>query len=96
MAIHRSAASSGIRRCGRGRAVHRGIAVAGIAVAVASSAPTLITLVQALVADPARAATADRLNRWEPRGDDLLFVAIAVFAAVVVMVLRGWAAVLDG
>ena len=40
----------------------------------------MITLVLAIVADPACPQTAARWNILEPRGDDILFVGIVVFA----------------
>ena len=46
-------------------------------------APTMITLVLAIVADPAHTETAAGWNMLEPRGDDILFVGIAVFASTV-------------
>ena len=46
-------------------------------------APTMITLVLAIVADPAHTETADGWNMLEPRGDDILFVGIVVFASTV-------------
>jgi hypothetical protein len=46
-------------------------------------APGVITLVLAVVADPADPAPAGTWNRIEPRGDDILFVGILVFATAV-------------
>ena len=63
------------------RAIGPGIAGAGIMLAVLSLAPGVITLLIALVADPAHPAAAGRYNHWEPRGDDLLFLGVTVFAA---------------
>jgi hypothetical protein len=40
--------------------------------AVCASAPTMITLVLAIVADPAHIETAAGWNMLEPRGDDIL------------------------
>jgi hypothetical protein len=45
--------------------------------------PSLITLVIAIVADPNSPSAADRWNRLEPLGDDILFVGIALFAGAV-------------
>ena len=47
--------------------------------------PTMITLTLAIVADPAHTKTAARWNMLEPRGDDILFVGIVVFASTVVI-----------
>lgn len=63
------------------RVIGPGVAGSGLLLAVTSLAPTLITLVLAIVADPAHPAAAGTLNRWEPRGDDLLFVGVTLFAA---------------
>ena len=65
------------------RRVDRPISVAGLVMAGCAVVPGLITLVIALVADPADPAAAAEWNSWEPRGDDLLFAGIAVFAATV-------------
>ena len=51
--------------------------------ALCALAPTMITLVLAIVADPARPHTAARWNILEPRGDDILFVGIVVFASTI-------------
>jgi hypothetical protein len=45
--------------------------------------PTMITLVLAIVADPAHTDTAAGWNMLEPRGDDILFAGIVVFASTV-------------
>jgi FtsH-binding integral membrane protein len=63
--------------------IDRGVAVAGVILAVAALAPGLITVALAIAADPQNPSTADTLNRLEPRGDDLLFIGIALFAVVV-------------
>jgi hypothetical protein len=63
------------------RAIGPGVAGAGILLAVASLVPGIVTLVLALIADPARPSAAGALNRWEPRGDDVLFVGVTLFAA---------------
>ena len=63
------------------RAVGRGVAGAGLVLAVTSLAPGAITLLVALAAEPAHPAAAGRYNSWEPRGDDLLFVGVTMFAA---------------
>ena len=57
------------------RSVDRFVAGAGLLMAFCALAPTMITLVLAIVADPAHADTAARWNMLEPRGDDILFVA---------------------
>ena len=46
-------------------------------------APTMITVVLAIVADPAHTETAAMWNMLEPRGDDILFAGIIVFAMTV-------------
>ena len=58
---------------------------AGLLVAVCGLVPGLVTLVIAVVADPDDPAPAGRWNQLEPRGDDLLFVGILVFAAAVAL-----------
>ena len=63
------------------RPIGPGVAGAGIMLAVLALAPGVFTLLTALVADPAQPAAAGRFNHWEPRGDDLLFVGVTVFAA---------------
>ena len=63
------------------RMISPGIAAAGFILAVTTLMPALITLLLAVVADPTRPTTAGTLNQWEPRGDDLLFVGVTLFAA---------------
>lgn len=65
------------------RSVDRSVAAAGLLMALCALAPTMITLVLAIVADPARPQTAARWNILEPRGDDILFVGIVVFASTI-------------
>ena len=65
------------------RTVDRIVAGAGVLVALCALAPGVITLVVAVVADPANPGPAGKWNALEPRGDDLLFVGIVVFAAAV-------------
>jgi hypothetical protein len=65
------------------RSVDRFVAGAGLLMAFCALAPTMITLVLAIVADPAHTETADGWNMLEPRGDDILFVGIVVFASTV-------------
>jgi hypothetical protein len=65
------------------RSVDRSVAGAGLLMALCALAPTMITLVLAIVADPARPQTAARWNILEPRGDDILFVGIVVFASTI-------------
>jgi hypothetical protein len=65
------------------RSVDRLVAVAGLVTAVCALAPTVITMVLAIVADPADTASAARWNMLEPRGDDILFVGIVFFASTV-------------
>ena len=45
--------------------------------------PTMTTVVLAIVADPAHTETAAMWNMLEPRGDDILFAGIIVFATTV-------------
>jgi len=68
------------------RVVDRRVPVAGLILAVAALAPALITLVIAVVADPAHPADADTYNRLEPRGDDVLFVGIVLFAGAITLI----------
>jgi hypothetical protein len=70
------------------RAVDRRLGPTGLILAATALAPALITMVIAVVADPARPARADRFNQLEPRGDDLLFAGIAIFAVAVAVALR--------
>jgi hypothetical protein len=46
-------------------------------------APSLITLVIAMVADPTEPVSAGKWNLLERRGDDILFAGIVVFAGAV-------------
>ena len=69
------------------RAADRRVAVAGLILAVTALAPGLVTIVVALVADPARPDAAGTYNRWEPRADDLLFVGVTLFAGTVAVLL---------
>jgi hypothetical protein len=65
------------------RSVDRIVAVTGLVVAACGLVPGLITLVLAVVADPREPRPAGAWNMLEPRGDDILFLGIAVFAAAV-------------
>ena len=65
------------------RSADRFAAGAGLLLALCALAPTMITLVLAIVADPAHTETAAGWNMLEPRGDDILFVGIVVFASTV-------------
>ena len=65
------------------RSVDRLVAGAGLLMGFCALAPTTITLVLAIVADPAHIETAAGRNMLEPRGDDILFVGIVVFASTV-------------
>jgi hypothetical protein len=81
------------------RALGRGVAVSGLLLSAAAAAPGVLTLVVALVADPRSPARAGTLNRWEPRGDDLLFVGVTLFAATVLALrerVPRWVTVLAG
>jgi hypothetical protein len=65
------------------RSVDRIVAPAGMITAVCGLVPSLITLVIAVVANPDNPASAGRWNMLEPRGDDILFVGILLFAGAV-------------
>ena len=81
------------------RVISQRIAVAGLVLAVAALVPALVTLLLAVVADPTHPATAGTLNEWEPRGDDLLFVGVTLFAATLLPFLGRpprWLGVLAG
>ena len=65
------------------RSVDRVVGGAGLVTAGCALVPGAVTLVIAVVADPAKPAAAARWNNLEPRGDDLLFVGIFLFAAAV-------------
>jgi hypothetical protein len=67
------------------RRVDRVVGWCGVALGVLSVTPGVLTLTLALRADPAAPGTAERLNDLVPRGDDVLFAAVIVFAAAV-----GW------
>jgi hypothetical protein len=69
------------------RVVSKGVAAAGIFLAATALAPGIITASIAIVADPAHPDAAGRYNRLEPRGDDLLFFGVMVFAATIVYLL---------
>lgn len=81
------------------RVISAGTAGAGLVLAAATLAPTLITLLVAVVADPANPGAAGTLNQWEPRGDDLLFAGVMLFAATLLPFLARpprWLGVLAG
>jgi hypothetical protein len=63
--------------------VDRFVAWAGLLMAFCALVPTMITLVLAIVADPAHTDTTAGWNMLEPRGDDILFAGIVVFASTV-------------
>jgi hypothetical protein len=65
------------------RRVDVAVAWAGVLMALCSVVPGAITLVLAVVADTTDTSAAGRLNDLEPRGDDVLFIGILVFAIVV-------------
>jgi hypothetical protein len=65
------------------RTVDRFVAAAGMIMAVCSFVPGLITIMIAIVANPDHPAAAGRWNGLEPRGDDILFVGIVLFAGAV-------------
>ena len=62
------------------RWVDRVVGGAGLVTAVCALVPGAVTLVIAVVADPALPASAGRWNRLEPRADDVLFVGVFLFA----------------
>jgi hypothetical protein len=71
--------------------VDRRVSIAGLILAATALAPAVITLIIALVADPASPGRADTYNHLEPRGDDLLFVGILLFAgAITLLRAPGW------
>jgi hypothetical protein len=65
------------------RRVDRTVGSCTVALGLLSAVPGLLTLTLALRADPAAPDVAARLNDLEPRGDDVLFVAVIVFASAV-------------
>lgn len=65
------------------RSVDRLVSWAGVMTALCALVPGLITLVIALVADPADPTSVARWNSLEPRGDDVLFLGVLLFAAAV-------------
>lgn len=67
------------------RVIDRSVAAAGLVLAVTTLAPALITIALAIAADPQHPATAGTYNRFEPRGDDLLFVGVTLFAVTVLL-----------
>jgi hypothetical protein len=67
------------------RRVDRVVSTAGMILAVSSLVPGLVTMVIAIVADPDEPALASRWNLLEPRGDDILFVGILLFAAAIAL-----------
>jgi uncharacterized membrane protein len=67
------------------RSVDRVVSAAGMIMAGCGLIPSLITLVIAIVADPSDPSAAGRWNVLEPRGDDILFVGIVLFACAVVI-----------
>ena len=67
------------------RWVDRVVGGAGLATAVCALVPGAVTLMIAVVADPALPASAGRWNRLEPGADDVLFVGVFLFASAVVL-----------
>ena len=67
------------------RAVAQVVGGAGLATAVCALGPGAVTLVIAVVADPAHPASAGRWNSLEPRADDVLFLGVIVFASAVLV-----------
>ena len=70
------------------RSIDRRVATAGLILAVTALAPGLITIALAIAADPRHSTNANTLNRLEPRGDDMLFIGITLFAVTVVLLAR--------
>ena len=67
------------------RRVDRVVSAAGLVMAGCSLVSGIITLVIAVVADPASPASAGWWNLLEPRGDHILFVGILLFAVVITL-----------
>ncbi len=65
------------------RSIDRRVATAGLILAVTALAPGLITIALAIATDPQDSTNANTLNHLEPRGDDLLFIGITLFAGTV-------------
>jgi hypothetical protein len=79
------------------RAFDRRVAVSVMVLAVVALGPGVVTVLVAIAARAGDTGRAGDLNRLEPRADQLLFLAVAVFAGTVVLA-RGrapsWLAVL--
>jgi uncharacterized membrane protein len=58
---------------------------AGVTTAALACIPAVVTLVIAVVADPTHPSSAGTWNAREPWADDLLFLGIAVFGAVLAL-----------
>ena len=65
------------------RADDRRVSATGILLAVLAAAPGVLTVLLALVADPDDPSRAGTMNDLLPRGDDLLFVGVVLFAVAV-------------
>jgi hypothetical protein len=65
------------------RSVDRVVAALGLIMAACGLLPSLITLIIAIVADPRHPASAGKWKLLEPRGDDILFIGIVLFAGAV-------------
>ena len=65
------------------RSVDRVVGGSGLLAAVCALVPGVVTVVMAMVADPAHPASAGRWNSLEPRADDVLFVGVFLFASAV-------------
>jgi hypothetical protein len=65
------------------RSVDRVVATAGMIMAACGLVPSLITMIIAIVADPSHPGSAAKWNLLEPRGDDILFAGIVLFAGAV-------------
>jgi hypothetical protein len=70
---------------GRLRRYDAAAGTAGVIAAALACVPGVVTLVIAFMADPAHPSTAGTWNAWEPRADDLLFIGITVFGAVIAL-----------
>jgi hypothetical protein len=70
---------------GRLRRFDRVSSTAGLITAALACAPAVVTLVLALVADPAHPSAAGTWNARGPRADDLLFIGITVFGAAIAL-----------
>ena len=68
---------------GRLRSFDAVASTTGLITAALACAPSVVTLMIALVADPAHPGPAGTWNAREPRADDLLFIGVTLFGSVV-------------